>query len=257
MNEKAFRNDARAKVTGRAQYTDDLVLPGMLHAVPVHSDLPRATLISLDTSEALTQPGVVAVFTHEDIPGTQRFGQIIKDYPTLAGPEINSTGDVLALIVAETREQALSAIPSIKVAMEPLTPILDPEEALQDGANILHPIHGSNLANYHCVRRGDPSRGLLVELLQDGYFDILASDHCPFTDLDKDRFKDTPEKVPCGIPGLATLFSSVYHGLVVKGTISLDQMIRLCCSEPAKLMGIDVKAMFTMNNIIGKHEEGK
>ena len=120
-------------------------------------------------------------------------------------------------------------------------------------------LKGENAHRWLCSPpfRSEHSRGLLVELLQDGYFDILASDHCPFTDLDKDRFKDTPEKVPCGIPGLATLFSSVYHGLVVKGTISLDQMIRFCCSEPAKLMGIDVKAMFTMNNIIGKHEEGK
>ncbi len=155
----SYRNDALAKVTGRAQYTDDLTLSGMLHAVPLHSDLPRAKLISIDVSAALSQPGVVAVFSYKDIPGTQRFGQIIRDYPTLAGPEINSTGDVLALIVAESREQALNAIPLIKVTLEPLTPILDPEEALKPNADILHPFHGSNLANYHCVRRGDIESG--------------------------------------------------------------------------------------------------
>ncbi|MCB5284621.1 MAG: xanthine dehydrogenase family protein molybdopterin-binding subunit [Candidatus Cloacimonetes bacterium] len=155
MNEPAWRNDAQAKVTGRARYTDDLKLPGLLHAVPIYSELPRARLLSIDAAEALKQPGVVAVFTAQDIPGNQRFGQIIKDYPTLAGEDINSTGDVLALIVAATRAQAMAAIPFVKVDLEPRTPILDPEAALRPEAEILHPFHGSNIANHHRVRRGD------------------------------------------------------------------------------------------------------
>ncbi len=155
----AFRNDALAKVTGKALYTDDLTLPGLLHAVPVYSDLPRAKLVSVDASAALSQPGVVAVFTCRDIPGAIRFGQIIKDYPTLADERINSTGDVIALIVAETRAQAAAALPFVKVELEPLNPILDPEAALLPGADILHPAHGSNLKNHHCVRRGDIAAG--------------------------------------------------------------------------------------------------
>jgi CO/xanthine dehydrogenase Mo-binding subunit len=159
MTDKAYRNDALAKVTGRAMYTDDYILPGMLHAVPVYSDLPRAKLVSVDASEALKQSGVVAVFTYKDIPGSIRFGQIIKDYPTLADENVNSTGDVLALVVAGTREQAIAAIPFVKMELRPLKPILDPEEALLPEADILHPFHGSNLANYHCVRRGDVEAG--------------------------------------------------------------------------------------------------
>jgi CO/xanthine dehydrogenase Mo-binding subunit len=155
MSKSAFRNDARAKVTGQAKYTGDLKLPGMLHAVPVYSDQPRARLISLDGAQALKSQGVVAVLTAQDIPGNQRFGQIIQDYPILAGPEINSTGDVLALIVADTREHAIAAIPLVKAELEPLTPILDPEEALLPNAEILHPFHGSNVCNHHRVRKGD------------------------------------------------------------------------------------------------------
>ncbi|MGC9362418.1 MAG: dehydrogenase, partial [Candidatus Syntrophosphaera sp.] len=94
MKKTAFRNDGVAKVTGRALYTDDLKMPGMLHAVPVYSELPRAKLLSIDPAKTLEQPGVVAVFTAKDIPGNVRFGQIIKDYPTLADEDINSTGDV-------------------------------------------------------------------------------------------------------------------------------------------------------------------
>lgn len=153
--EKAFRNDAYAKVTGQAIYTDDLKLHDMLYAVPVYSELPRAKLISLDGSAALKQSGVVAIITAKDIPGNIRYGQIIKDYPVLVDEDINSTGDVLALIVAHTREQAIAAVPFIKIELQPLKPILDPEEAMKPDAEILHPFHGSNLTNYHRVRRGD------------------------------------------------------------------------------------------------------
>lgn len=158
MDKPAFRNDALAKVTGRARYTDDLKLPGLLHAVPVYSELPRAKLLAIHTDEALSQPGVLTVITAKDIPGSVRFGQIIKDYPTLVDEDINSTGDVLALIVAETREQATAAIPFVQIDLEPRTPILDPEQALLPEADILHPLHGSNIANHHQVRRGNAAQ---------------------------------------------------------------------------------------------------
>ena len=106
---KAFRNDAIAKVTGTAKYTDDYTLPRMLHAAPLHAPMASAWVKSIDYSKALKCPGVVAVFTALDIPGKIRFGQIIKDYPTLVHDRIRSTGDVLALVVANTRDQALAA----------------------------------------------------------------------------------------------------------------------------------------------------
>ena len=99
----AYRNDAYAKVTGRAKYTDDYTLPGMLHAVPLHAPVASAKIIRIDSSEAEMSAGVRAVFTADDIPGSVYFGQIIRDYPTLAQSRIRSTGDVLALVVAETR----------------------------------------------------------------------------------------------------------------------------------------------------------
>lgn len=203
----AYRNDATAKVTGKALYTDDIAMPAMLHAVPVYSDLPRARLISIDASEALLLPGVIAVFTHKDIPGNIRFGQIIRDYPTLVDDSVNSTGDVVALVVAETRVLALAAVPLVRVNMEPLPPVLDPEEALLPDAPILHPAHGSNIKNYHCVRRGDADAGekecdFIVEqdfhtsriehsylepesalccLRQDGVLEVMGSMQHPFS----------------------------------------------------------------------------
>jgi dihydropyrimidinase len=102
--------------------------------------------------------------------------------------------------------------------------------------------------------RSESSRGLLVELLQDGVFDILASDHCPFTDEDKDRHKTTPEKVPCGIPGLASLFPSCYDNLVQNGVISLERLVSLVCVRPAELMGLRAEPEFDLERFLGRDE---
>ena len=155
----AYRNDAYAKVTGRAKYTDDYTLPGMLHAVPLHAPVASAKIIRIDSSEAEMSAGVRAVFTADDIPGSVYFGQIIRDYPTLAQSRIRSTGDVLALVVAETRDQALAALPLIKLEWEALPALYDPEEALQADAILINESHGSNICNYHRVRTGDIAEG--------------------------------------------------------------------------------------------------
>lgn len=85
--------------------------------------------------------------------------------------------------------------------------------------------------------RSENSRGQLVELLQDGYFDIIATDHCAFTVADKDRHQEEPEKVPCGIAGLDHLFDRLYAGLVKPGKISLDYLSELIYTKPAAMMG--------------------
>nr|MDK2851281.1 hypothetical protein [Candidatus Cloacimonadota bacterium] len=84
--------------------------------------------------------------------------------------------------------------------------------------------------------RKESSRGLLVELFQDGIFDILASDHCAFDNSLKDRFKNDLEKIPMGIPGIDKLYSSIYQEFVKSSKISkesLDQMLRI---KPRELM---------------------
>lgn len=86
--------------------------------------------------------------------------------------------------------------------------------------------------------RSESTRGMLVELLQDHYFDIIASDHCPFLNADKDRYKDDLSKVPNGIPGLEHLYESMYRFLVQRAKISEAELNLLCCVNPAKLMNI-------------------
>ena len=156
---KAFRNDAIAKVSGTAKYTDDYTMPQMLHAVPVYAPVASARILTVDFSQAVLQPGVVAVITAKDIPGKVQFGQIIKDYPTLVADRIKSTGDVFALIVATSRQLAIAAIPFVHIDIEELPAIFDPEIALLPETLLINTEHGSNVCNYHCVRTGDIEAG--------------------------------------------------------------------------------------------------
>ena len=128
---KAYRNDAYAKVTGRAKYTDDITFPRMLHGVPVYSEYVHAKINSVDTTEAESFPGVVKIITAKDVTGSNTFGQIIKDYQIFADKKIFFNGDVAAVVVAETRKQAIAASMLVKVDAESLPAILNPEDALK------------------------------------------------------------------------------------------------------------------------------
>ncbi len=164
-NPPAFRNDARAKVTGRAQYADDYVFPRMVHAVPVWSDRVRARILGINPAGALAMPGVLKVFTAADIPGQVRFGQIDHDLPLLAEGEIRFAGEPYALVVAETRVQALAAAEHVLLEAEDLKPILNPDEALLPGAESLRVDGKDNLVCHHKVRRGDAEAALAESFL--------------------------------------------------------------------------------------------
>jgi CO/xanthine dehydrogenase Mo-binding subunit len=159
LDKKSWRNDAYAKVTGRAKFTDDLKFANLLHAAPVYSDCVHAKLIAITTAEAENFPGVIKVLTAKDVPGTNRFGQIIQDFRIFADDKIRYHGDVVAVVVAETREIAIRAAQLVKVNAEPLPAVLDPEAAMLPGAPLVHENHGTNIVNTHVVRRGDVEAG--------------------------------------------------------------------------------------------------
>jgi CO/xanthine dehydrogenase Mo-binding subunit len=156
---KCWRNDAYAKVTGKAKFTDDLKFANVLHAAPAYSDFVHARILSIDTAAAEKVAGVVRVLTAKDVPGVNRFGQIIRDFRIFADDKIRYHGDVVAAVVAETREAAIRAAQLVKVNAEPLPAVLDPEMAMLPGAPLVHENHGSNIVNTHVVRRGDVEAG--------------------------------------------------------------------------------------------------
>lgn len=155
----AWRNDAVAKVTGRARYTDDIKHHGMLHAVPVYCDHVHARIRKIDIDEAMEIPGVVRVITAKDVPGTTTFGQIQKDYPILASEKICSYGDVVAVVVATDRKTACKAAEAVRVDATKLPVQTDPERAMAEGAELIHPEKGTNIVNHHKVRSGDVDEG--------------------------------------------------------------------------------------------------
>ncbi len=119
---------------GDRDYVDDLRVPGLLHAALRLADHARADVAGIGVDAARQAPGVVAVFTAADIPGELRVGLIYKDWPILIpeGGRTSYLGDVLAVVVAETRQLARAAAALVTVDYDVLRPITDPVAAVDD-----------------------------------------------------------------------------------------------------------------------------
>jgi xanthine dehydrogenase molybdenum-binding subunit len=134
VGSRGVKYEAEALTLGDRPYIDDLRVPGMLHAAMHLSAHARASIVRIDTSRAAAAPGVVRVFTAADVPGQLRVGIIHKDWPVFIpeGGRTSYLGDVLALVVADTRQHAREAATLIDVDYDVLEPITDPESAIAD-----------------------------------------------------------------------------------------------------------------------------
>lgn len=126
------------KVSGKALYAADLILPGMLWGKVLRSPYPHAKIVSIDTAQAKQVPGVHAVLTGQDL-GERRVGRLLRDIPVLAKDRVLFIGEKVAAIAAETPEAGDEALRLIEVVYEELTPVYDPLEAMQETAPTLHP----------------------------------------------------------------------------------------------------------------------
>ncbi len=132
------RLDGVAKVTGKAVYAADFALPGMLVGRIFRSNVPHALISRLDVSRARAIPGVRAVLTSADISNV-RFSPAVKDVTVLALDRVRFVGQPVAAIAATSVEIAEQALAAIEIDYEPLPAIFDPEEALAEGATLIHP----------------------------------------------------------------------------------------------------------------------
>ncbi|HWP60417.1 MAG TPA: xanthine dehydrogenase family protein molybdopterin-binding subunit [Candidatus Acidoferrales bacterium] len=132
------RIEGEEKVTGRAVYTVDVSLPGMLWGKVLRSPIPYGRIKRIDVSKALQVPGVKAVITGKDVAGL-RIGRRIYDLPILADGVVRFIGERVAAVAAETEEAAERACDLIEVEYEEMEPLLDPIEAMKPGAPLLHP----------------------------------------------------------------------------------------------------------------------
>ena len=133
VGSSGMKYEARDLALGDRGYVDDIRIPGMLHAALCLTAHARADVTDIDTTAALASPGVVAVLTAADIPAELKVGLIHKDWPVMIpiGGRTSYAGDVLAVVVAETRQQARAATELVHVGYQPLRPITDPVEAVR------------------------------------------------------------------------------------------------------------------------------
>jgi len=132
------RVEGELKVTGKAQYSADVSLPGTLWGRCLRSPIAYGRIKTIYTSKAWQVPGVKAVITGQDVAGL-RIGRCIYDTPVLADGVVRFIGEKVAAVAAETEEIAELALGLIEVDYEELEPLLDPVQAAEPDAPVLHP----------------------------------------------------------------------------------------------------------------------
>lgn len=145
------KEDARL-LTGRTNWTDNIQLPGTLYMATLRSSVAHARITRIDTSAAAAAEGVVAVYTGADFPelsGSTCVWPVTDDIKTATMPaickdKVNFAGDVVAVVLATDKYLATDAVDLIDVDYEPLGAVVDMEQALADGATIVHEDLGTN-----------------------------------------------------------------------------------------------------------------
>jgi carbon-monoxide dehydrogenase large subunit len=162
------RNEDARLLAGRAQFVDDVELPGMLHAAFVRSPHAHARIGSIDVSAALARAGVVAVYTAHDLGDYWRPGPVIVPPPPVAGALFNErtqvplakgkarhVGEPVALVIATSRYVAEDAVADVAVEWEPLPVAADLEQAAAPGAPRVHDDLPDNVAARVRQTKGD------------------------------------------------------------------------------------------------------
>ncbi|HEV2927645.1 MAG TPA: molybdopterin cofactor-binding domain-containing protein, partial [Propionibacteriaceae bacterium] len=161
-------------LTGQGRYVDDIALPGMLWLSFVRSPVAHATIANLDTAAAKELPGVLAVFTGQELaeewaaamPCAWPIGnRIMPEEPTndartpdhwpVAKDRVRFMGEIVAVVVADSREHAADAIEAVEVDYDELPVVTDMLDALEDGSQVIHDSLGSNEAYTWGMSNGD------------------------------------------------------------------------------------------------------
>ena len=164
------------KVTGRAQFTGDLEIPGMLQGVVLRSPYPHALIESIDVTQAVSFPGVIGVLTREDVKDINPYyGHCLRDRPLIALDRVLYVGEPVVAVAAETKMIAEEALSLIEVKYTPLPVLANVDDALAPGAPVLHEqVQGvgefhelktvqsrekSNICHQEHIEAGDVRRG--------------------------------------------------------------------------------------------------
>jgi CO/xanthine dehydrogenase Mo-binding subunit len=166
------RLDAVSKASGKFRFSADVLLKDALVGKVLRSPLPHALIKSIRTSSARVQPGVRAVVTYRNIAGPNIFGAIIPDQPALCREKVRYEGDAIAVVAADTDEEAEMALDHIDIDYEPLPAVATPQEALMPEAPRIH--EKGNVAH-----RVEYSKGNAHEAFQKADLIISEKYHTP------------------------------------------------------------------------------
>ncbi len=163
---RVARNEDPALLRGEGVYLDDVDDTGALHAAFVRSPLAHARIGRIDADAARALPGVVAVYTCEDLGELDIPLPVLISHPELtartqrplAHGKVHYAGETIAMVVAVDRYVAEDALELIEVDYEPLPPVIDLEGAVAEGADLVHEDVPGNLAGRLVQRSGDPDR---------------------------------------------------------------------------------------------------
>ncbi|MEM1955955.1 MAG: molybdopterin cofactor-binding domain-containing protein [Candidatus Caldarchaeum sp.] len=150
------RRDAYEKASGKTKFASDMLPVDCLWVATLRSKHPHARILMIDVSKAARMPGVVGVFTHRDVPNN-RYGLFVKDRPVLCDDRVRYIGDPVALVAAESREEAEEALEEIRVEYEPLPVVSDPSEAMKPSSYKIH--ENGNVCRSTSIAFGDVDKG--------------------------------------------------------------------------------------------------
>jgi carbon-monoxide dehydrogenase large subunit len=220
-------------ITGRTTWTDNITLPGMVHLAILRSPMAHATITRIDTTDAKSRPGVIAVFTGSDFAQTQGNlpcawpvtpDMVNPGAPSLAVTQVNHVGEAVAVVAARTKAEAQDALEGIDVDYEPLPVVLDMEEAVKDGAPLVHPNTSSNKSYTWAFESGAAGTGAPIE-------DALANAEVTV----KRRFIQQ-RLIPSFMEPRSTVVQPLGEGIVVHSATQIPHILRTML---ALTLGID------------------
>ena len=236
VGERAVRVDVAEKVQGYGKYPDDLYVDGMLYAGAVRSKYPRARVLAIHKEKAEALPGVVGVYTAEDIPGEIKVGHLQQDWDAMipVGDITHYLGDAICLVAAETKEALEQAKALVEIDYEPLKPVFSPTYASQPFAPLVHE-SGNLLCEKHV------SRGNADQAIRDADYVLMYHYETPYTEH---AFLE---------PECAVAYPDE-DGLTI---LSTDQGAYDTAREVSRLLGLPKEKIHVTNMLVGGGFGGK
>jgi xanthine dehydrogenase D subunit len=172
IGESPTRPDGTLKVTGEFAFSSDLWADKMLWGATLRSPHARARIRRIDLTAAVALPGVSAVLTADDVPGSKHYGLEHADQPVLAVDEVRYQGEPVAIVAADHPETARRAAALITVDYAVLEPVVHAEAALDPVAERVHP--GGNLVRHVPIAKGDVDRP--ADVVVSGVYEVGMQD---------------------------------------------------------------------------------